>query len=83
MKKDISQKIATDIALVVTKDINNQNKEEWNVYLLNLKNTAIDTILVSSKIYGKIEGRNIETDIRRHSIKSISSHNYIKVEKIP
>ena len=46
MIKDIPQEKVTNVAIAVV-----QEDEDWNVYLINLKDTALENVLVSSKGY--------------------------------
>ena len=54
----------------------------WKVYLINLKNDAIETVLVSSKGYGEKNGENIKTSILRHSIGNVPAKSFAEIELI-
>jgi len=54
----------------------------WNVYLVNLKNTALETVLISSKGYGLKDGVDVKTSILRHSIGNVPAKAFARVEAI-
>lgn len=54
----------------------------WMVYLLNLKNTRIENVLVASKGYGEIDNQALKTSTLRHFIETIDSHDYSPIEPI-
>lgn len=83
MKKDTPRKIAQDIALAIVRDENELKREVWNVYLLNLKETEIDTILISTRGYGIIEGNNIVRQPKTLSIQQMHPKSYSIIEPIP
>ena len=83
MKKDTPRKIAQNIALAIVRDENEFKKEVWNVYLLNLKDIEIDTILISTRGYGIIEGSNIVRQPKTLSIQKIPPQSYSVIEPIP
>lgn len=72
---------AEDIAVaVVPEPVEDQNG--WMVYLVNLKNAAIENVLVSSKGYGEIDNRNLRTSELRHYIEKLDAHQFSKIEPI-
>jgi hypothetical protein len=82
MKKDLPENIVEDIGIAVVLENETPTSKVWNVYLLNLKNEAIDTVLVSSKGYGTKDGKNVKTSILRHSIGTVPGHDYARIEAI-
>lgn len=55
---------------------------DWYVYLINLKDEPIEGVIVSSKGYGEVEGKNIRTSTLRQFIEKIPAKDYYKVEWI-
>ncbi len=58
-------------------------KEEvdyWQVYLINFSEHPLTTVLVSSKGFGKIEGKEKETATMRHHIELIAPKSFQPVE---
>lgn len=82
MKKDIILPPVEDIVLAVIREKNEKEGEEWNVYLLNLKKEAIESVLITSKGYGSYEGRDVKTSVLRHFFESIPALGFAKIELI-
>lgn len=81
MIKDIYHPEVTDIAMAVVRE-ENEGELGWYVYLLNLKNVAIEGVLVSSVGYGEVEGENIRTSTLRHFLDVVAPQSFLKVEPI-
>jgi hypothetical protein len=72
---------AEDIAVaIVPENIEDQNG--WMVYLVNLKNNSLENVIVSSKGYGEIDNKNIQTSTLRHYMEKVEPHTYSKIEPI-
>jgi hypothetical protein len=82
MKKDIPIKVVEDIAVAVVLENETPEAKTWNVYLINLKNQPIETVLITSKGYGLKDGEDVKTSILRHSIGDLGSKDYAKIEAI-
>lgn len=82
MKKDIHPPEVTDIAITVVKEANENGKDVWNVYLLNLKNKPIEGVLVTSTGYGLIQGEGRKTSTLRHFLDTIPAQSFAKIEPI-
>ena len=82
MLKDIPELKVENVAIAVVKETNNSGKEEWNAYILNLKEEELEGVLITSKGYGIREGENIKTSTLRHFIENIPAHSFIKIEPI-
>ncbi|WP_256012158.1 hypothetical protein [Desertivirga xinjiangensis] len=82
MKKDIPVKVVEDIAIAVVLEKETPEAKVWNVYLINLKNEPIETVLVTSKGYGLKDGEEVKTSILRHSIGDVGGKDYAKIEAI-
>lgn len=82
MKKDLPENIVTDIAIAVVLESESPESKHWNVYLINLKNHPIETVLVSSKGYGLKDGQEVKTSILRHSIGHLNAGEYKQIEAI-
>lgn len=82
MKKDLPENIVEDIAVAVVLDNSTPDSKDWNVYLINLKNETIETVLVSSKGYGIKNGEEVKTSILRHSLGDVPAKSSIKIEPI-
>ncbi|MCO5288878.1 MAG: hypothetical protein M9940_05595 [Bacteroidetes bacterium] len=82
MLKDIPELKVENVAIAVVKETNSSGKEEWNAYILNLKDEELEGVLITSKGYGMREGENIKTSTLRHFIENIPAHSFIKIEPI-
>lgn len=82
MIKDILIEKVQDVAVAVIPETNEKGMEEWNVYLINLKENQIDGVLISSQGYGNLDGKNIKTSTLRQFFEKISAKEYVKVEWI-
>ena len=86
MLKDIPQVSVTDIAIAICPVMPNENstdeEELWNVYILNLKQEAINSLIVSSKGYGSYKGETVETSVLRQFLGTLNSNSFTLVEAI-
>ena len=82
MKKDLPENIVEDIAVAVVLENATPEAKDWSVYLINLKERPIVTVLVSSKGYGLKDGEEVKTSILRHSIGDLAAKDYAKIEAI-
>lgn len=82
MKKDINPPAVEDIAIAIVREKNELDEVVWNVYMLNLKDRAIEGVLVTSKGYGYFEGEDVKTSVLRHFLDVIPAKSYAKVEPI-
>ena len=81
MLKDIPQLIVENIVVAVVRE-EEEGEQVWNVYIINLYDKEIASVLVSSVGYGQFEGREVKTSVLRHLIGDISSNDYGKIEPI-
>lgn len=82
MKKDLPENIVEDISVAVVLESETPDSKSWNVYLLNLKDEPIETVLVSSKGYGQKDGKEVKTSVLRHSIGNVDAKDYALIEAI-
>ena len=82
MKKDLPENIVTDIAIAVVLESESPEGKHWNVYLINLKDHPIETVLVSSKGYGLKDGEDVKTSVLRHSIGHLDAGSFKLIEAI-
>lgn len=72
---------AEDIAVAVVPELI-EDQNGWMVYLINLKNTTLENVLISSKGYGEMNNKNLRTSELRHYIEKLDAHEYAKIEPI-
>lgn len=78
MLKDIPNTKVENVAIAVIYE-----GEDWNVYLINLSETDLKKVLVSSKGYITHEdGSQTKTSELRHALGDVSAKSYAKVESI-
>lgn len=82
MKKDIPENIVENIAIAIIMESATPEAKLWKVYVINMKDEAIETVLVSSKGYGEKDGEKIKTSILRHSIGNVPPKSFAQVELI-
>lgn len=77
MKKDILFPKIEDVVVAVAED-----SEGWKTYLINRKAEKLETIMVTSKGYGKKNGEEQKTSLLRHMIPHLESGEYALIELI-
>jgi hypothetical protein len=82
MKKDIEFPSVSDVAVAIVTEKNELNQDEWNVYLLNLKDKAIEGVLVSSRGYGELNQEKRKTSELRHFLNVVDRKSFAKIEPI-
>ena len=82
MLKDIPQLVVEKIVVAIVQERDEDENLIWNVYLINLYNEEIYGVLVSSKGYGKFEGREVKTSVLRHLIGTVETKEYAKIEPL-
>ncbi|HEY1006713.1 MAG TPA: hypothetical protein VGD92_06015 [Sphingobacteriaceae bacterium] len=82
MKKDLPENIVEDISIAVVLEEESPESKVWNVYLVNMKDQPIRTVLVSSKGYGQKDGREVKTSVLRHSIGDLDGKDFALIEAI-
>ncbi len=82
MIKDIIIEKVTDVAVAVVPETRDLGETEWSVYLLNLKPDVIDGVLISSKGYGNMDGKDVKTSTLRQFWEKVPGKDFVKVELI-
>jgi hypothetical protein len=83
MKKDIPDLKVEDLALVVAPRDENEADEFWDVYIINLKDEAIQNVMVVSKGYGEdMTGEKRATSTLRHFFEEIGPLGLNPIEPI-
>ncbi|MFD0799144.1 hypothetical protein ACFQZJ_16840 [Maribacter chungangensis] len=79
MKKDIEIPIAKDVYVALVDEWNKEFlAKEWNAYLLNDRETAIEMVIIVSK--GFDTERNTST--MRHAIGEVGAKSFEKIEMV-
>jgi len=82
MKKDIPENIVEDIAVAVVLEGETPESKDWNVYIINLKDIGIETVLITSKGYGLKDGNEVKTSTLRHVVDLLKPQSFAKIEAI-
>ncbi len=84
MKKDIPQHKVEHFAIaVVPREAQRMEDQElWDVWVINLREQAIENVLVSSRGYGEIEGEAMKTTTLRHFFNKIEAQEAQLLEPI-
>ena len=84
MKKDIPQHKVADLAIAILPRMENgiPDEELWDVYVINMKDDAIENVLVNSRGYGELEGEQMRTTILRHFFNEIGPNEAMLLEPI-
>lgn len=77
MKKDIDIPTVEDVFVAAVREKNEEFQSmDWNVYLINDRNAAIDTVLIVSRGFDEKD----QTSTMRHTIKELPPQSFAKVE---
>ncbi len=84
MRKDIPEYRVEQLAIAVVPRVENgiEDKEMWDVWVINLKNEPIENVLINSRGYGEIEGEQMKTTILRHFFNEIGPQQAHLIEPI-
>jgi hypothetical protein len=82
MIKDLPENIVKDIAIAVALEKESVESKIWYVYIINLKNVAIENVLITSKGYGEKDGKSVKTSTLRHMFPVVENHSYQLIEPI-
>lgn len=82
MLKDIPQNIVENIAMAVVPELSPEGDKIWNVYLINMREENIESVLVTSKGYGYHKGESVKTSTLRHFLNEVPAHGFARVEPI-
>ena len=82
MKKDLPENIVEDVAMAVVLKSETPEVKNWTVYFINLKDEALENVLISSKGYGEKDGKLVKTSVLRHSLGQVAARSFKGVEAI-
>lgn len=82
MIKDIHPPKVENVAVAIVKEQNELAQDEWNAYLLNLKNEPLDGVLVACRGYGSHNGKEVVTTQIRYFLDEMPAKSYKKIEPI-
>ena len=91
MKKVIPQIKVEDVAIAIVPRAQEESEiaesssgedDLWDVYLVNLKEDALNSVLITSKGYGALEGETRKTTVLRHFFERIGPLTCTQIEPI-
>ncbi len=82
MKKDLPINLVQDISIAVVLENETPQAKSWSVYLINEKNIPLNNVLVSSRGYGMLDGKEVKTTTLRHFIGDVDALSATKIELI-
>ena len=82
MQKDIDRPQVHDVAMAVVRELDEEGEEAWYVYLVNLREEALENVLVSSRGYGELEGEARRTSEMRHFLEHLGPRSWARIERI-
>jgi hypothetical protein len=82
MIKDLPENIVKNIAIAVALEKESAESKIWYVYLINLKNTAIENVLITSRGYGERNGEQVKTSTLRHMYPLVDKGSFKLIEPI-
>jgi hypothetical protein len=82
MKKDLPENIVEGVAIAVVLEEEQIDARSWKVYVLNLRDSQIQNVLISSKGYGTIDGEQVKTTVFRHFIGNLEPNKFAAIELI-
>ncbi len=82
MKKDITIEEVKNIAIAIAPVKLDSNEPQWSVYFLNLKDVAVETVLINAEGRGLIAGEEKHTAIMRFFIDKVEAKSFKKFEMI-
>lgn len=79
MLKDIENHTFEDIILVATP---NETDSSWSIYLVNVGDELLETVMVSSSGYGQVENQRRQTSTLRWSMGDLKPKSFCKIEEV-
>jgi hypothetical protein len=81
MKKDISIPVMTDVGVAVVPR-EEAGEELWDIYLINLRQSPLENVLITSQGYGTVDGMDKTTTVLRYFHAELPARDSVRVEPI-
>lgn len=82
MKRDIVHPKVEGVAMAVVRETDDEGHPAWYVYLINLKDVALENVLISSRGYGELGGEERSTSEMRHFLERLEPRSFARIERI-
>ncbi|WP_162419510.1 hypothetical protein [Cyclobacterium roseum] len=79
MKKDIEFHPVTGVKLAIARE---KDADGWSAYLINNNLIELTTMLITSRAYGKMEGKEKKSSVLRHMIERLEPTSFARIEGI-
>lgn len=82
MKKDIPENLVEGVSVAIVLENGEGEHPDWQAYFLNERDSPVQNVMVSSKGYGNLSGREVKTSVLRHFIGDVGAHDYARIEPV-
>lgn len=82
MLKDIDFDKVVEVAVAIVVNTNDEGVKSYDTYIINYNKVAIDTVLITSRGYGEIDGEQRKTSTLRKMINEMPAESFAKIEPI-
>ncbi|BDD10402.1 hypothetical protein FUAX_28340 [Fulvitalea axinellae] len=82
MKKDIEIKEMKGVRVAIVRSENEKGEQVWDAYLINLNSYKLENVIVASRGYDLIDGKEVNTSVLRHMFKEVDPDCAIKIEPV-
>ena len=82
MLKDIKQPKLEGVALAISREKDELNKDVFFAYLINLQDKELENVLIRSNGYGENDGEKIQTTELRRFYDDVPAKSHLKIEPI-
>jgi hypothetical protein len=80
--RDLPENKVKDIAVAIALERATPVDSEYRVYILNLKNEAIQDVLITSRGYGIHQDEQVKTSTLRHYLGDMNEKSFMLIEPI-
>ena len=82
MKADILRPSVVGVSIAIVRELQPDGIYDWRVFVMNSNDFGIRNVLVTSKGYGEIDGKQKTTGTLRHHVRALPPHSAMPIELI-
>ena len=82
MKKDIIRYKVEGVRMAIAREKSSGKDFNWHVYIINDNDFSLNYVLITSKGYGKMNGKEKKTSVLRQMFDQVEPQSYQVVEPI-
>ena len=82
MKADILRPSVVGVSIAIVRELQPDGIYDWRVFVMNSNDFGLRNVLVTSKGYGEIEGKQKTTATLRHHVRALPPHSAMPIELI-